>query len=167
MIRKPVRLADYLVRDAVIPELNVDRSDLAIRELVSALCSILRLGADVVDSITGEILKHELQGTTALGSGFALPHLKHPAVPRVVIGVGRSKQGLPFGALDHNPVRLFALTLSPLPSSPEYTDALAGLLGRFQDRHARGRLLNAATQDDLIAALLDDELPDNAKGPRS
>ncbi len=155
-LRKSGRLAEFLVQDAVIPELNADRSNHAIRELVTALGSVLRLGSDAIDAITQEILKNELQGTTALGSGFALPHLKHSAVPRVVIGVGRSKQGLPFGALDHNPVQLFALTLSPMPSPPEYTDALAGLLGRFHDRPARNCLLRATTRDDMIAVLLDD-----------
>lgn len=155
-LRKSGRLAEFLVQDAVIPELSADRSDHAIRELVAALGSVLRLSAEAIDSITQEILRNESQGTTALGYGIALPHLKHSAIPRIVIGVGRSKKGLPFGALDHNPVRLFALTLSPTPSPPEYTDALAELLGRVQDRTARNSLLNATTRDDLIAVLLDD-----------
>ena len=157
MNSNPVRIFDYLLKDAIIPELQATCSADAISELVARAAPYLNLKPQVADAIQHEILAREKEDHFALGQGFALPHVKHAALSRVSIVFGRSKAGIPFSALDGRPVRVFLLLLSPLPSPPEYPVLFGRLLTMLGNRHARSLIQSAKTRDQILPAFADAE----------
>lgn len=155
-MNSPTRgLCDFVLPEAVVPGLRAARSDDVIAELVEAVSPALALSAELAKRITQEILLREAQGTSAMGRGIALPHLKHAGVRHIVFAIGRSVRGVSFSALDRKPVHLFALALAPMPASPEYPALLGKMLGLLQDRHIRDQLLSARTRDEMLEVLRD------------
>src|SRR6516165_64277 len=108
-----MRMSDFVVRDAIIPELPATNKEGVIREMVEALRAAGQFkGADLEDVIRA-ILKREQLGSTGIGRGVAIPHTKHGSVDRLVGTVAVSPTGVPFDSLDGKPVFVFVLLISP------------------------------------------------------
>src|SRR5215216_3234412 len=104
-----MKLKDFIVADAVTPELAATDRDGVLRELVTARA----LPQTAVDEVVAALIKREQNGSTGFGKGVAVPHVKHPAVSKMSGTIGRSSAGLDFAALDHQPVYSVVLLLSP------------------------------------------------------
>ena len=79
-----MRIADFVVREAIIPDLQANTKEAVIREMVESLRSAGSLKSGDAEEIVKAILKRELLGSTGIGRGVAIPHTKHPAVERLV-----------------------------------------------------------------------------------
>src|SRR3954466_10516013 len=120
-----MKLRDFIVNDAVTPELEATDRNGALRELVTALAGAGALPEDAVEEIVAALIKREQNGSTGFGKGVAVPHVKHAKVSRMVGTVGRSAEGVDFAALDHQPVYSIVLLLSPAPSDEKSKAAAA------------------------------------------
>ncbi len=49
--------------------------------------------------VTGAFIRREQLGSTAIGGGYAVPHIKHPAIAKLVGAVGYSPNGSTFAPL--------------------------------------------------------------------
>jgi mannitol/fructose-specific phosphotransferase system IIA component (Ntr-type) len=93
--------------------------------------------------------------STSIGDGIALPHTRNALVGLVdesIIVFGRSQQGVPYGALDSVPARLFFLLIAPTVT--QHLAVLARLVRLLRDPKLRQNLLIAETPQaviDLIA----------------
>ncbi len=79
------------------------------------------------DLLSKSLLSREDLGSTAIANGVALPHCKITTINDILIGVGRSKTGIHWGAKDGQPVQLIVLMIAPLQSSANYLRNLANL----------------------------------------
>ena len=119
-----MKLTDFVVRDAIVPDLQVETKEQAIRGLVGSL-----RGAGVIpegdeDGIVAAIMKREELGSTGIGRGVAVPHTKHPSVDRLIATVAICHGGVDFASLDGDAVHILFLLVSP-PDKPG--DHLRGL----------------------------------------
>ena len=112
-----MKLADFVVNDAIISDLKSTTKDGAIREIIESLTRSGHLKADEAESIVAAIMKREELGSTGIGNGVAVPHTKHPSVDRMVGTVAVSKAGLDFQSIDREKVDLIFLLVSP-PDRP-------------------------------------------------
>ena len=119
-----MKLSDFIVADAVIPELKASSKDEAIREMVASLVKTGNVAAEHEATIVGAIMKREELGSTGIGRGVAVPHTKHPSVGSLIATVAISAQGLDFSSLDGEDVYILFLLVSP-PDRPG--DHLRGL----------------------------------------
>ena len=110
-----MKLKDFIVTEAIVPDLSATERDQAIRELVSALARAGAVDEAIIDEVVAALIKREQNGSTGFGKGVAVPHVKHSKVRRMVGTVGRSREGIDFAALDHQPVYSVVLLLSPAP----------------------------------------------------
>lgn len=147
-----IRLCDFFVADVLIADVRSERDDAVIAEMVSAMSAPLCLDEAAAAEITRQVIARERRGSSVLGRGFALPHLKHPAVQRIAFTVARSSRGVSFAALDGKPVHMFALTLAPKNPPPEYVAVLNRLLAFFENKQSR-RFLLTAEQGEPVGAL--------------
>ena len=108
-----MKLKDFIVNEAITPELSASDRDGAIRELVTALAGAGALPAAAVDEVVAALIKREQNGSTGFGKRVAVPHVKHAKVKKMAGTVGRSMNGIDFAALDHQPVYSVVLLLSP------------------------------------------------------
>src|SRR5437899_4150385 len=108
-----MRMSDFVVRDAIIPDLTAETKEGVIREMVESLRAAGQFrGADLED-IVRAILRRELLGSTGIGRGVAIPHTKHSSVERLIGTVAVSRGGVPFESLDGEPVHVLVMLISP------------------------------------------------------
>jgi PTS system fructose-specific IIA component/PTS system nitrogen regulatory IIA component len=119
-----MKLSDFVVPDAILPELRVRTKEEAIRAMVASLRQCGCFSADDEEGIVSAILKREELGSTGIGKNVAVPHTKHPSVDKLIATVAISPDGVDFASLDGEDVHILFLLVSP-PERPG--DHLRGL----------------------------------------
>ena len=127
-----MKLTEFIVDDAIVPDLQAADRDAAIRELVRSLADAGALDASAVDEVVAALVKREQNGSTGFGKGVAVPHVKHPSVKKMVGTVGRSPRGLDFSALDAQPVYIVFMLLSPDDEPQQHLQAMEIVFRRLQ-----------------------------------
>lgn len=150
-----MKLREFIVTEAVRPELKANDRDGAIRELVTALASAGAVPQDAVDDIVAAVVKREQNGSTGFGKGVAVPHVKHPKVKAMAGAIGRSVGGIDFAALDHQPVYTVFLLLSPENQPQQHLQAMNIVFSNLQKDMFR-RFLRQSTTREAIVDLLDE-----------
>jgi mannitol/fructose-specific phosphotransferase system IIA component (Ntr-type) len=155
-----MRMTDFVVRDAIIPELQAGNKEGVIREMVESLRGAGAFKGTDIEEIVKAILKRELLGSTGIGRGVAIPHTKHPSVERLVGTVALAKNGVAFDSLDGEPVHVFVLLISPQDRPGDHLRALENVSRSLRD-DGFVRALRLATAREAIWDLL----ADSATGP--
>src|SRR5262252_3365398 len=107
-----MRMSDFVIRDAINPELHATTKEGVIREMIESLRNAGYFKGETEDLVKA-VLKRELLGSTGIGRGVAIPHTKHTSVERLIGTVALSKAGVTFDSLDGEPVYVFVLLISP------------------------------------------------------
>lgn len=119
-----MKLTEFVVAEAVIPDLKAASKEEAVRAMVGALKASGRVEAEHEENIIAAIMKREDLGSTGIGRGVAVPHTKHSTVDTLIATVAVSREGLNFASLDGGDVYILFLLVSP-PDRPG--DHLRGL----------------------------------------
>jgi len=150
-----MKLREFIVPEAVVPQLTATDRDGALRELVQSLSSAGALPAEAVEEVVAALLKREQNGSTGFGKGVAVPHVKHPLVKKIAGTVGRTSGGLDFAALDHQPVFTIFLLLSPDNQPQQHLEAMHIVFSNLQKDTFR-RFLRQSTTREAILDLLEE-----------
>lgn len=154
-----MKLADFVIREAIISHLEATTKDAAVREIVASLVHAGNVRAEESESIIAAIMKREELGSTGIGNGVAVPHTKHPSVGRMVGTVALSKKGLDFASIDREPVDIIFLLVSPPDRPGDHLRALENI-----SRHLRVetfcRFLRQAGNREAVVEVLE-EADDN------
>jgi mannitol/fructose-specific phosphotransferase system IIA component (Ntr-type) len=148
-----MKLADFVVTEAILSDLKSSSKDEAIREIVSSLVTAGCVKEDHRESIIAAIMKREELGSTGIGNGVAVPHTKHPSVDRMIGTVVVSKKGLDFQSIDREPVDIIFLLISPPDRPGDHLRALENI-----SRHLRAEtfcrfLRQGKSREDIIEVL--------------
>jgi PTS system nitrogen regulatory IIA component len=150
-----MRMKDFVVRDAIVPDLAAASKEGVIREMVEALRAAGQFkGADVEDLVKA-VLKRELLGSTGIGRGVAIPHTKYNGVDKPVGTVAVSRGGVGFESLDGEPVHVFVLLVSPQDRPGDHLRALENVSRTLRD-DGFVRSLRQATTREAIWGLIED-----------
>jgi mannitol/fructose-specific phosphotransferase system IIA component (Ntr-type) len=150
-----MRIADFVVRDAIIPDLHASNKEGVIREMVECLRSAGSFKSGDPDEVVKAILKRELLGSTGIGRGVAIPHTKHPTVDRLVGTVAVSRGGVGFESLDGEPVFVFVLLVSPQDRPGDHLRALENVSRSLRDDSFVRSLRQAPTREAIWDLLQD------------
>lgn len=96
--------------------------------------------------------------STGIGDGIALPHSRNALVglvDRNIMVVARSAEGIPYGAIDAAPARLFFLIIAPTVT--QHLAMLARLSRMLRDPKLRQDLLKSATPEAVVNLIRDAE----------
>ena len=145
-----MKLADFIVKDAIVPELKATDRDGVIRELVTALAGAKAIAASDVDAIVKAIIEREKNGSTGFGKGVAVPHVKHPAIKKRVGAIGRSTVGVDFASLDQAPVFSVFLLLSPQNSPDGHLQAMEKIFRSLQEDMFRRFLRQSDSREKIV-----------------
>lgn len=142
-----MKLGDYLQPQLVLPDLKATSKTAVLQELVSSLADV-QPELDV--SRTHKILlDREQLGTTGIGEGVAIPHGKLEQLEEILLIAGRSRQGVDFDALDHEPCRIFFVVLAPEQAAGTHLRILAHISRLLKDEAFRDAFLGAEDNDAL------------------
>src|SRR4051794_33246731 len=96
-----VVLAELLKAEHVTLELRATSREEALRGIVATM------GLAAPEKFLAEVLAREGVNTTLMGKGVAFPHARTELVERIVLGIGRSAEGVPFGENGELPHLIF------------------------------------------------------------
>ena len=150
-----MKLSEFIVSDAILPNLEATDRDGALRELVGSLAKAGALPDGAVDEVLEAIIKREQNGSTGFGKGVAVPHVKHAKVKKMAGTIGRSQAGIDFAALDHQPVYTVVLLLSPENQPQQHLQAMNVIFNNLQKDMFR-RFLRQSTTRQAIQELLEE-----------
>src|SRR5262245_4072248 len=148
-----MRIADFVVRDAILPDLTASSKEGVIREIVESLKATGQFRGAEPDDVVRAIQKREMLGSTGIGRGVAIPHTKHASVDRLIGTVAISHRGVPFDSLDGEPVYVFVLLISPQDRPGDHLRALENVSRSLRD-DAFVAALRSATSREVIWDLL-------------
>ena len=150
-----MKLRDFVLTDAIIPQLGSTQRDEVIAELIDPLLAAGAAPPELRDTLVAEILKREKNGSTGFGKGVAIPHVKHAQINKVAAAVGVSPTGIDYNALDKQPVYSVFMLLSPADQPDQHLHAMETIFANLQNDTFRSFLRQAETHD-AITTLLDE-----------
>jgi len=150
-----------------------------ISQLLSAATINLNLKSTDRDSVLGELVnqipelidrpdarktllralkEREQLHSTGIGDGIALPHARNALVGLVshpIIIFARHSSGIPYGAIDNIPARLFFLLIAP--NVTQHLAILARLSRLLRDPKLRQGLLSAERPEKVVSLIAEAE----------
>ena len=116
-----------------------------------------RVAADVglpVAQVVSLLLKREELGSTGIGKGVAIPHLRLPNLQRPHGLLARLKQPIQFDAIDGQAVDIVFVLLLPDNAESAQLGALALVARTLRPPETLDRLRSAKTASELYAAMV-------------
>jgi mannitol/fructose-specific phosphotransferase system IIA component (Ntr-type) len=121
--------------------------DSSITELVDLLAANeLLTDRDVV---LEAVLMREQTRSTGIGSGIAIPHGKCAGVEELVMAVGIAPDPIDFDSIDHKPVGIILLLVSPIDRTGPHIQALARISKLMLDENFKTKLENATSPEEV------------------
>lgn len=145
-----MKLSDFIINDAIIPDLQATDRDGAIRELAQSLMEHGAISSDEVDNVTEIAIKRENEGSTGFGKGVAVPHVKHESIGKLIATIGRSSKGIDFASLDRAPVYTVVLLISSKSDPDAHLAAMEQIFRHLQRDNFRRFLRQADTREAII-----------------
>ena len=152
----PISLADLLTEQQVILRLRSRKPPNAIREIVDVLASDIS-GRKIAkpEAFLEQMFDREQAHPSVVENGVVFPHARTDLVDEIVIGVGRSRAGIPFGENQQRANLIFVIGV-PERLLSDYLVCVGTLARLVKDETIRLRLLNAETPREFIEALTAD-----------
>ncbi len=131
-----------------------ERQDL--EAVVAEIAQLLEASEAVVNrsKLQRDLLNRERKATTAIIPGVAIPHVRTLQVRRFVMGFARADaDGIPFGAVDGVPTRLFLPLVSPPYDDRTYLLVYRELAQLLSDEEVVAQLLAAQEVQEVFNIL--------------
>jgi mannitol/fructose-specific phosphotransferase system IIA component (Ntr-type) len=143
-------LSEILDPNLVVLELREATAAEAILEIVERL----RDHGLVHDfyKLADAIMEREGKTSTNTGEGVAFPHARTDLVERIVLGIGRSTGGIPFG-YSNELVHLIFLVGVPQRRVTDYLVCVGALARVVKEKSRRDALMAAGTAEEFVELL--------------
>jgi mannitol/fructose-specific phosphotransferase system IIA component (Ntr-type) len=145
-----IALADLLDERQVILRLRSRKLANALPEIIQVLAQSRRI--DDAERFLEQVLAREQEHPSVVENGVAFPHARTDLVDEIIIGIGRSRAGIPIGA-DQQRARLIFVIGVPERLVNDYLICVGTLARLLKDEATRSTLLHAETPREFIDAL--------------
>ena len=156
-ISKSVVLSDLLSPAVINLDLKSTDRDSVLGELVDQIPQLAGQ-PEARQTLLRALREREQLYSTGIGDGIALPHSRNALVGLVdqpIMVFGRHAAGIPYGAIDGVPARLFFLLVAPTVT--QHLAILARLSRLLRDPKLRRSLLTADKPEKVLALIRDAE----------
>ena len=145
-----IALADLLDEKQVILRLRSRKVPNMLREIIESLGQNGKI--ENPEAFFEKVLAREQAHPSGVENGVAFPHARTDLVDEIVIGIGRSHAGIPFG---HDGVRAGLIFLIGVPErlASDYLVCVGTLVRLLREDATRSALLHAQTPREFIDAL--------------
>ena len=147
------RMIEFVVRDAIVPELAATTKEGVIREMVQSLSVAGHFAGFDMDEIVRAIMRREQLGSTGIGRSIAIPHTKHGSVDRLIGTIALSRPGVVFESIDGQLVHVLVLLISPQDRPGDHLRALENVVRSMRNDEFVKELRQARTKDDVWTLL--------------
>ena len=146
-----MNLKTILTDDTICLSLKGTTKDEIVNELLDILVAAKKI--DDREAAYTAIMDRERKMSTGMKHGIAIPHGKSATVNELVACIGVSDTAVDFDSLDHEPCRIFIMTLSPLEKTGPHLQFLAEISLLFKSGEKRQEILNASSPEDVLRIL--------------
>jgi mannitol/fructose-specific phosphotransferase system IIA component (Ntr-type) len=145
-----IGLIDLLHENQVTLRLRSRKVPNALREIIGLLAQNGRI--ENPEAFFEEVLAREQAHPSVVENGAAFPHARTDLVDEIVVGIGRSRAGIPFG---HNGARAHLIFVIGVPERlvNDYLICVGTLVRLVRDDETRSALLHVQTPREFIDAL--------------
>lgn len=144
-------LGDLLAPGGIYPAFEAPNKKQALLDLSARAAEVIRLDPR---TIYDTLLQRERLGSTGLGRGIAVPHVKLNGIQGIVCLFARLTKPIDFESQDGEPVDLIFLLLAPEHAGGDHLKALARISRLVREPAALERLRAAKDLASLKRALL-------------
>ena len=151
-----MKLADFLEVETIFPTLKANTKRDVIKELADNISNVHPNINN--ERLTEALLDREKLCSTALDSGVAVPHAKISGITEIILGFGRSLEGIVFESLDKKPTNFFITLITPEDVTGIRIQLLARISKVFRNQDLRSRLMNCDSEQAIFQTIkLEDE----------
>jgi mannitol/fructose-specific phosphotransferase system IIA component (Ntr-type) len=147
----PIALLDLLDEQQVILRLRSRKPANAIGEIVQMLARTGKIAKP--ELFLEQVLARERSHSSVVENGVAFPHARTDLVEEIVLGIGRSRAGVPFGQ-DQQRAHLIFVIAVPERLVSDYLICVGTLARLVRSETTRSTLLSAATPREFVDALM-------------
>jgi PTS system nitrogen regulatory IIA component len=124
-------------------------------EIINELLDILVAAKKITDrqAAYNAVMDRERKMSTGMKHGIAIPHGKSATIHDLVACIGISETPVDFDSLDHEPCRIFIMTLSPVEKTGPHLQFLAEISLLFKSAEKRQEILNARDSGAILHVL--------------
>src|SRR6266496_4669169 len=148
-----IALPELLDERQVILRLRSRKLPNALREITQLLAQNEKI--DNAEIFLQQVLTREQEHPSVVENGVVFPHARTDLVEEIVIGIGRSRAGIPFRENQQRAQLIFVIGV-PERLLSDYLVCVGTLARLVKDETIRSRLLNAETPHEFIEALTAD-----------
>lgn len=128
------------------------RSKKAVLDLASETLAVDEQGLDARD-VFAHLCQRERWGSTAMGSGVAIPHGRMPGFERAAAAFLRLREPVDFDASDSQPVDLVFALVVPEDCEEQHLALLAQIAALFKEPDRLSALRSAGDAGEVLAIL--------------
>jgi len=143
-----MNLKTVLTPETINLHLKGTTKDKIINELLDLLVAAKKIPDR--ESAYNAVLDREQKMSTGMKHGIAIPHGKSSTITDLVACIGISDNPVDFDSLDHQPCRIFIMTLSPVEKTGPHLQFLAEISLLFKSAEKRQEILSAQTPEAII-----------------
>jgi PTS system nitrogen regulatory IIA component len=146
-----MNLKTVLTKETINLHLKGTDKEAIINELLDVLVAAKKIQDRA--AAFAAVMDREQKMSTGMKHGIAIPHGKSASIQDLVACIGISDVPIDFDALDHEPCRIFIMTLSPLEKTGPHLQFLAEISLLFKSSEKRAEILKASTAEDILRIL--------------
>ena len=151
-----MHLSDILDNDAVFCDVKAASKKQLLQELAKFSSQFTQLDSR---QIFEALLQREKLGSTGLGRGIAIPHVKFPQLDRVYGLFARLTKPINYDSVDGEPIDLVFLLLAPENAGADHLKALARISRLLRDKNIVQKLRGTDDKNGLYAVLTEQSTP--------
>ena len=134
------RILDFLAGMDVMLDLDVAGPKQALEVMAMRMATANGLS---YKTVFNALWRREQAASTAVGHGVALPHARVGGIDRPMLLLARTRQPIPFDALDGQPVSILLAIVIPEHANDDHLQILAFVAERLSRGTVRARLRSA------------------------
>jgi Kef-type K+ transport system membrane component KefB/mannitol/fructose-specific phosphotransferase system IIA component (Ntr-type) len=148
--KKSLKLLDVLAEKHILLNLKAH----TVREVIDEMATKAAAATDMTpDDIAATVWQREQLMHTGLPHQMAVPHGRLPKLPRPIILLGRSSEGIDFDSPDGQSAQLIFMLLTPLQDNGAQLELLSMIGRTFDNPQTRNQVLAAKSVTEILAAI--------------
>ncbi len=145
-----MKIVELLSTENISVDIKSENKEGVLSQLLDILIESKKVSSKEKDELLKVLLEREALGSTAIGNGIAIPHVKSPLVKDLVAALGISKDGVDFDALDGEKVYILFLLISPADAAGPHLKALARISRLLKDKSFRAVLKDVSSKEEAL-----------------
>lgn len=158
-----VRLKELFCEERIVFAMQAKGKDEIVSTLAGTLVETGQLKKNAVEKFVEGIKAREKLGTTAIGKGVAIPHVRTESCSGLVGVLGVSTDGVDFDSLDKKPTHAIFMLASPMADKDQQIRILGRIAAAANQENFLSFLLHCKSAKDVVDLLdeIEDQIPGN------